>query len=74
MLIPSMSGIAWVMSAAWPPVKMKRSGSPKASVGACILHPKPPRERPSASLDAVLLAALAAQALARIIELSMQTC
>ena len=33
-LIPCIRGVAWVMSAAWPPVKIKRTGKPSASISA----------------------------------------
>jgi len=37
--IPAMSGIAWVISATWPGVRIKRIGNPNASVSAWILLP-----------------------------------
>jgi hypothetical protein len=37
-----------VMSATWPPVRIRRNGLPKASTHAWILVVSPPRERPIA--------------------------
>lgn len=45
---PSISSVAHEMSAAYPSVRISRSGRPMASIARCSLVPSPPRERPIA--------------------------
>lgn len=61
-------------SLAWPTIKIKSNGLLKASVMAQILVVKPPFDLPSASASTLLPAAPAAQACARAIVLSINTC